>query len=54
VVCNNRTRSNGQKLKHRNFHKNTRKNVFTVRVTREQASQRGCGVSFSGGVHSTP
>lgn len=50
VVCSNRTRGNGQKLEGRNFHKNTRKNYFTVRETREQASWRGCGVSFFGGV----
>ncbi|KFV80033.1 hypothetical protein N308_02135, partial [Struthio camelus australis] len=33
VVPSNRTRSNGQKLNHRKFHLNLRKNFFTVRVT---------------------
>ncbi|KFV81283.1 hypothetical protein N308_00903, partial [Struthio camelus australis] len=33
VVPRNRTRGNGQKLNHRKFHLNLRKNFFTVRVT---------------------
>lgn len=34
VVCSYRTRSKGQKLQHRKFHANTKKNSFTVRVTK--------------------
>jgi len=33
VVHSNRTRSNGLKLEHRNFHTTMQKNFFTVRVT---------------------
>ena len=33
VVSNSRTRSNGQKLKPRKFHDNTRNNFIAVRVT---------------------
>jgi len=32
VVPSNRTRGNRQKLKHRKFHLNMRKNFFTLRV----------------------
>ena len=32
VVCSNRTRSNGLKLKHGKYHRNMQKN-FTVKVT---------------------
>ena len=32
VVCGNRTRGNGQKMEHRKFRTNTRKNFFMVRV----------------------
>jgi len=34
VVPSGRTRGNGHKLKHRKFHLNTRKNFFTLRVTK--------------------
>jgi len=33
VLCSNRTKINGLKLKHRMFHTNMWKNFFTVRVT---------------------
>ena len=48
-MCSDRTRSNGQKLEHRKFHKNMWRN-FTVRVPKlwDRNAQRGCGVSFSG------
>ena len=36
VVCNNRTRGNRQKLEHRKFQANTRKNFFTVRMMAHQ------------------
>ena len=33
VVPSDRAKGNGHKLKHRKFHLNTRKNLFTLRVT---------------------
>ena len=53
VMRSNRTRSNGHKPQHRNFHLSTRKNFFTVRMTERalgQAAWRGCGLSFSGDI----
>jgi len=51
-----RTRGNGHKLKHRKFCPNMRKNFFPLRVMkpREQVSQGGCGVSFSGDTEDPP
>jgi len=46
----NITRSNGQKLKCRKFHTNTRKNFFTLRMMLEQTGQIGCVVFFSGNI----
>ena len=34
-MCSDTTRANRQKLEHKKFHKNTRKNLFTVRVTEQ-------------------
>ena len=51
-VYSDRTRSKRQKLEHKKFNKNMRKNLSTMGVTRalEQAAQRDCGVSFSGDI----
>ena len=56
VVCSDRTKSNGQKLRHRKFHTNVQKNFFTELLysagdrALEQDAQRGCGISF-GDIH---
>lgn len=47
LVSNSRTMGNREKAEHRKFHTNARNYFFTVRVTEEQAAQRGCGVSLS-------
>jgi len=52
MVWSNRTRSNGQKLQHRKFQTNMRKNFITVR--NEQAAQRGCGVFCSRDTQNLP
>ena len=52
VVCSNMTRGNGQKLEHRKFCTNTRKNFFTMRVKKHwnRLAQRGCRASFCGDI----
>jgi len=51
VARSNKTRGSRQKLEHRKFHTNTRKNFVTVRVAEQiWAAQKGCGVSFSGDI----
>lgn len=52
------TRDNSHNLKHRKFHQNKRKNFFIVSPVSdralEQATQRGCGTSFSGDIQDLP
>ncbi|KAJ7411947.1 hypothetical protein BTVI_48112 [Pitangus sulphuratus] len=51
VLPSSRTRGNRQKLMHRKFHLNMRKNFFTVHVTPYwRRLPRGCGVFLTGDI----
>ena len=51
VVCSDRTRSNGLKLEDRKFHTNMWKELYDKGDgVLEQATQRGCVVSFYGDI----
>lgn len=50
VACSNRRGGNGQKLKHKKFHINTRKNLLWEWWVLEQATQKSCEVSCSGDI----
>lgn len=54
VVPSNKTRGNTDKVEHRKFLLNMRKNFFALRMTvLEQAAWRGYRISFSGDAQSS-
>lgn len=54
AVSSDRTRGSVHKVKHDKFHLNMRKTFFEGSRALEQASQRGCGASSSGGTQNIP